>query len=368
VKLKISYILRGFIGLAVIIAAVVAFVGFILAVPKFESGEPTWGVTFSRPQAEAIGLDWQETYEAALKDLGVRKFRLSAYWNVIEPQDDVFDFESMDYQMDKAAEYDADVILSIGRKLPRWPECHTPKWATGLSEREQQKKVLEMLPVVVNRYKSHPALRMWQLENEPLLNFGVCPEEDREFLETEEALIRSLDDHPIMITDSGELNSWLGAAQFGDLVGTTMYRTVFSDRTQKHFFYDYIFPSWGYRLKARYVKLLHSKEVLISELQGEPWGARAFVEMTDEEKYRSFSPDRFRELADFAERTQLPEAYWWGFEYWYWEKEVNGNDAYWRIAREIFKDVEAQEKQSYKTFFEADIYRLASILGITEED
>jgi len=337
--MKISYILRGIIGFAVIVAALVAALGFVLAFPKFESVEPEWGVTFSQPHAEGIGLDWREAYDATLEDLGVKKLRLSAYWNVLEPNDDDFDFNVMDYQMDKAAEHDAKVILSIGRKLPRWPECHTPNWAEGLSEAEQQQKVLEMLPVVIERYKDHPALRMWQLENEPLLTFGECPPEDREFLETEEALVRSLDDHPIMITDSGELNSWLGAAQFGDLVGTTMYRTVFSQRTQKRFIYDYIFPSWGYRLKARYVKLLHNKEVIISELQGEPWGARAFTDMTREEKNASFSPDRFLQLSDFAERTQLPEAYWWGVEYWYWEKEVKGNDEYWDIARDIFSSL-----------------------------
>ena len=175
------------------------------------------------------------------------------------------------------------------------------------------------------------------------MDFGICPPEDRAFYAEEEALLRSLDTgHPILVTDSGELNSWLGAAKFGDIVGTTMYRTVFSERTQDSFVYDYIFPSWGYRLKARYVKLLRNKDVLISELQGEPWGAQPFQHMTQEERLRSFSPERFVDLADFARRTQLPEVYWWGVEYWYWEKEVNNDVQFWDFGEQLFDDAKVQ--------------------------
>lgn len=310
----------------------------LLAFPSPFPKQQHYGVTFSAPHASGIGLNWQQAYDATLQDLGVKRLRLSAYWNVIEPQDNKFDFSTLDYQMDQAAAHEAQVILSVGRKLPRWPECHAPAWARELPENEQQAQVLQMLEVVASRYKDHPALRMWQLENEPLLNFGECPTEDRAFLQQEEVLLRSLDPaHPILITDSGELNSWLGASQYGDILGTTMYRTVFSGKTQDLFHYDYLFPSWLYRLKSRYVWLLRGKDVLISELQGEPWGATSFPEMSKEERLESFSPQRFGQLHRFAARTQLPEAYWWGVEYWYWEKEIHGDSSYWEYAREVFK-------------------------------
>jgi hypothetical protein len=293
-------------------------------------------VSFSAPHAEGIGLSWQETYRALLDDLGVKHVRLSAYWNEIEPSEGAYDFADLDWQMDRAADAGAQVLLGVGRKLPRWPECHEPNWAANMTGLEKQERIVQMISAVTEHYRDHPALSMWQLENEPLLNFGVCPPEDRDFLRREEALLRSLDDtHPILITDSGELNSWLGAAQFGDAVGTTMYRTVFSSRTQKLFSYDYLFPAWAYRAKARMVKVFSGKEVLISELQGEPWGAKPFTQITAEERAESVSPERLRDLADFARRTQLTPAFWWGAEYWYWEK-VNGNSAYWDTARGFF--------------------------------
>lgn len=324
------------VGVLVIVSFVVA-VGVLLAIPSLNSPEQFQGVTFAAPHARGIGLNWQEAYLAVLDDLKVRHLRIPAYWNEIEKEDDQFDFSDLDFQMDEANARGAGVVLAIGRKVPRWPECHIPGWASGLPEESQQEEVLEMLDVVVKRYREHPALKGWQLENEPFLEFGVCPPEDHEFLAAEESLLRSLDStHAIMVTDSGELNSWIPASAYGDLLGTTMYRTVFSERTQDHFYYDYIFPSWGYRLKARYVKLLRGKDVLISELQGEPWGAKPFPDMTEEERLASFSPERFSDLHDFAGRTQLPGAYWWGVEYWYWEKVVHDNPEYWEMAKSLF--------------------------------
>jgi hypothetical protein len=332
---------RAVCAVLLIIAAGAAFVGLLLAFPHPLPAPVVFGVSFSAPYAESIGLDWREAYRALLDDLPVRHLRLSAYWNGVEPEEGRFDFADLDWQMDQAAETGASVVLGVGRKLPRWPECHEPAWVQNKTEAEKQQHILEMLRVVVERYRHHPALARWQLENEPLFDFGVCPPEDRDFLRQEEALLRSLDaEHSILITDSGELISWLGAALFGDMVGTTMYRTVFSSRTQKPFSYDYIFPAWLYRLKARTVKLFSGKDVLISELQGEPWGFKPLPEMTPAERAALLSPERLREMARFAARTQLTPAFWWGAEYWYWEK-VNGNPAYWETARTFFSDFKA---------------------------
>jgi hypothetical protein len=310
----------------------------ILAFPSFLPVNQTIGVTFSAPQATGIGLNWKENYIALLDELHVKHLRLSAYWDSIQPASATsYDFSDLDYQMNEAAKRNAHVVLSIGRKLPRWPECHIPAWAQTRSEVQQQEDVLAMLGVVIDRYKNSSALDSWQLENEPLLSFGICPKADTNFLEKEQAIVREHDSaHKILITDSGELDSWLGAAQYGDVLGTTMYRTVFSNRTKKLFHYDYLFPSWLYRLKAHYIGLLFHKPVIISELQGEPWGTKPYNEMSQAERMQSFSPARFQQLDIFAQRTQLSAAYWWGVEYWYWEKTVNHNSAYWDIAKKIF--------------------------------
>lgn len=330
-------LLKRIAALKLVVVSFFVMLVLLLAWPKPVPTRTTFGVTFSAPQAEWLNKDWKKVYQAILNDLQVKNLRLIAFWDEIEPEPNEYNFENLDYQMNQAAEHNAEVVLAIGRKLPRWPECHQPEWTDSKSEKEIKQQTLKMLTVVVNRYKDHPALSMWQLENEPFLDFGHCPPADPAMLRQEERLVRSLDNkNPILITDSGELNWWIKASSYGDVLGTTMYRTVHSQRTDDFFSYDYIFPAWLYRAKARLVKLVNGKEVIISELQGEPWGAVAFTNMSPEQRLASFSPQRFKQLKDFAQRTQLGEAYWWGVEYWYWEKESNGNDQYWQLARQLF--------------------------------
>lgn len=316
----------------------VIVLGALLAWPSFNVPRQVYGVSFSAPQADWVGPSWRETYDALLDDLGVKRLRLSAYWDQVEPEEGKYDWRDLDYQLDRAAEKGATVILAVGRKLPRWPECHEPDWVRDRTEEEKQKKILEMLYVVVGRYNDHPSLVMWQLENEPLFDFGGCPPADKSFLAREEAVIRALDKrHPIMVTDSGELNWWLGAARYGDVLGTTMYRTVFSNRTHRLFSYDYLFPAWLYRAKARLVGLVRGKDVIIAELQGEPWGAAPYIYMNKFDREEAFPPQRLKAMRRLAKRTQLPAAYWWGAEYWYWEKEANDNPVYWETARGFFR-------------------------------
>src|SRR3989344_8838150 len=92
----------------------------------------TYGVTFSTLQAEQLGLDWQSVYIAMLDDLKVRDIRIPAYWQRVEPKKDTYDWSELDFQITEARARDAHVILAVGRRLPRWPECHIPDWAQKL--------------------------------------------------------------------------------------------------------------------------------------------------------------------------------------------------------------------------------------------
>ena len=98
----------------------------------------TYGMSFNTMYARELGLDWKETYDAIIDDLQVRHLRLSAHWPMIEPIVNVYNFEELDYQIERAEEVGAKVILAVGRRLPRWPECHVPDWTRGLSLKEDK--------------------------------------------------------------------------------------------------------------------------------------------------------------------------------------------------------------------------------------
>lgn len=322
--------------LCLVILACVGAYAALFAWDAPRGREPVWGVSFSAPHARWLGLDADRAYAALLEDLGVRSLRLSAYWNSLEWPNDTWHFEELDRQMDVAARHGATVTLAVGRRLPRWPECHVPDWAQALPEQRQREEILSYLRTIVERYRGHSALRTWQVENEPLLSvFGECPPPDRSFLTREVALVRSLDSrHPILITDSGELSMWMRTSAMGDRLGTTMYRVVWNPLVG-YWRYDRWLPAGFYRLKA-FLAGVTSDRMVIAELQGEPWAPRgALLTMPLSEQRRSMDAARLRAHASFARRTGFGEALFWGAEYWYWLRE-HGDASLWEAARGIF--------------------------------
>ncbi len=323
-----------------IVILAILFIIAIIIFWRLDFSEPShsmvFGVTFSQPQAEYLGLDWQKTYLSILDDLKVKHLRLLAYWDQLEEEEGKFDFSDLDWQVAQARQRSAKIIMTIGRRLPHWPECHTPAWAANLSEKEQQEKILKMLETVVSHYKKQSGVIMWQVDNEPLINwFGQCPPADKEFTKQEIALVKNLDFRPVLITDSGELGWWRPAARLGDYFGTTMYRVVWN-KYIGYWNYKYLFPPAFYQLKA-WLAGVYAPGIIISELQAEPWLRESIEKIPLEEQQHSMDTQKFKEIISFARRTGFSQSYLWGVEYWYWLKEKKGDASLWEAARELWQ-------------------------------
>ena len=325
-KKKILIILILF---AVIISAI-----YFIYTPKRE--DVKYGVTFSKPFAEHLGLDWQETYLALLDDAGVKRVRLSSYWTEIEPERNRYLFQDLDWQIEEAEKRGVKIILSLGQKQPRWPECHIPEWAEKLNKYERQNELIEVMKKTVERYRNKENITAWQVENEPFLAFGECPKLDKNFLDREISLVRSLDSRPIIISDSGELGTWYSAAKRADILGTTLYRIVWNDHLG---YVHYPIASVVYRIKAAIIMYITGVEkIIIVELQAEPWGPKMIIDTPLEEQYKSMSPEQFRENIEYVKKIEFSEAYLWGGEWWYWLKTEKGDDRIWEEAKRVFKN------------------------------
>jgi tetratricopeptide (TPR) repeat protein len=145
------------------------------------------GMTFSTRYAEGLGLDWRETYLALLDEVGVKKMRLPVYWDLVESTKGAYNFSDVDWQIEEASKRGAEVILAVGIKVPRWPECHIPGWV-GESPEARRSGILAFIDTTVNRYKDTGTIVSWQIENEPFLRFGICPPFDVTLLDEEIAL------------------------------------------------------------------------------------------------------------------------------------------------------------------------------------
>lgn len=326
-----------------IISLIILFAVFlILAILflDFSKDDVAWGVTFSSQYAEEeLGLDWQETYLAILDDLQVDRIRLSAYWNQIESIKGSYDFSRLDWQVEQATNRDLKIVLAVGRKLPRWPECHDPGWISNISQQDIQARQLDFISETVNRYRQNGNIIIWQVENEPFLKmFGECPPLDEDFLTKEVELVKSLDYRPVMVTDSGELNSWLNAGSVGgEILGTTLYRVVYN----KWFGYvRWFLPPSFYYFKSLLVKwFTPTSRVLVAELQAEAWHieGKTLPEMEIESQFESLSPDQFRANISFARRAGFDEVYLWGAEWWYWLKSVANEEEIWNEAKMLWQ-------------------------------
>jgi len=316
------------------------FVGF----PKPKEGI-IWGVNFSQKHAKNLGLDWQETYLALFDDLGAKNLKIAAHWDLIESEEGKYNFEDLDWQIQKAEEKGAKLLLVLGMKVPRWPECHLLEWAkiqnskflpTGdLLKGDKNQKLLEYIKEIVNRYKDSPVIWAWQVENEPFFPFGECPEFDKDLFEKEIALVKSLDSkRPVIISESGEFFLWFRAAKYGDIVGVTMYRKVWFGELKNYI--NYPFPAIFYQRRAKLINRIFGKEVICVELQAEPWGPKLLYDLPLEEQEKTMNLEQFRKNIEFAKKTGLKEFYLWGAEWWYWLKEKQNQPEIWQEARKLF--------------------------------
>lgn len=302
--------------------------------------DPQFGLSFSIPYAEYLGFDWKTMYLDMLNDLQPRRLRLMAYWEMIEPEPDLFYLQDVEEMLAEAERQGIEVILVLGHKQPRWPECHHPGWYGELSAEEQTARLFHMLRVAVEHFQKYDSVQMWQIENEPFFEFGPeCPRVDESLARQEVSLVKGLDSRPVILTDSGEKGSWVATANLGaDVFGVTMYRTVHHHRFGYH---KYPLPAWVYRLRAGWLRTFSDVDQIIGvELQAEPWFTGLVSETGLETQFSLMNSKIFRENIEYARKVGFRENYLWGAEWWYWLAHAQNDWGMWEAAKNLLREKE----------------------------
>ena len=324
------------------LAVILVLAGWLFYALKYASNYPPyitlaapdnfWGVTFSKRFASFLNLSWKENYSAILNDLGAKHIRLPIYWQDIEPQEGKFDFSDYDWMLEEGAKKNVKFILVIGRRLPRWPECHVPDWTGNIPESDLRPKIKNLLTAIVTKYKNRSDIVAWQVENEPLLDsFGQCPPGDESWLKEEIALVKNLDQRPVLVTASGELSNWRREAKAGDWFGATLYRVVWSPTMG---YLRWWLPDWFYRLKLQLAGQTLDKSIIV-ELQAEPWAPNSSLEvLSPAEAKKSLDLRQLQANLQYAVNTGFKQAYLWGAEWWYLQK-TRGNPEFWDEIKKL---------------------------------
>ncbi len=206
-----------------------------------------------------------------------------------------------------------------------------------MSWEEQKEEIRVYIREVVERYKDRDVIEYWQVENEPFLEvfaYEHCGDLDTAFLEEEIELVRSLDpDTPILVTDSGNLGTWLEPYRLGDAFGTSLYRYFW---TPDLGMFTSRLPAVFYRFKHNFARLVHgSQPTMIIELSAEPWLVEPIVETPIETQLERMNVERLKETVAFAKTTGFDVQYLWGVEWWYWLKQ-QGYPELWEYARTLY--------------------------------
>lgn len=299
------------------------------------------GVTFIPDYAYSLGVDPEATMDNLL-DIGVRHFRLTSYWSDYERTPGQYDFSQLDWQFQKAEQANAKIILTLGLRQPRWPECHAPEWVNINQPDDQWQPQLENFTrAVIERYKDSPSLESYQLENEYFLKgFGICPEStmSRQRLVDEYNLVKRADPtHPVIIPRSNNaIGLPLGQPQ-PDEFSISIYKRVWDAGVTRRYL-EYPYPAWYYGFLAGLQQKVTGKNMIIGELQAEAWPPRGqtIQETSLAEQNKSLDAKRLENRFQYGRDTGMRQMYLWGAEYWYYRMIKLNDPSLWNVAKQEF--------------------------------
>lgn len=324
-----------------LVVAAVGFTGFMYGVAqwyffKHRNTPVQLGATFIPDYAEHFGLDPVETMDAMIQDLGIRRFRLVSYWKNGEKTQGQYDFSFLDWQMERAQASGSTVSLALGLRQPRWPECHMPEWAKDMPMSEWSPLLNDYIQATVERYRDHPALESYQLENEFFLKaFGECPDFTRERLVEEYNLVKELDlNTPVIVSMS---NNAIGTPLYAptpDEWAISIYKRVWDKTVTKRYF-EYPIPAWYYAFRAGFTEATRGRNVFAHELQAEAWLPDGYNMRTApvEELYKSLNPELLEHRFRYGVATGMKKIDLWGVEWWYYMKEKRNAPELWDVAK-----------------------------------
>lgn len=337
----------------VFLALLIGFTGTSYGVAQWyvhkHSSEPLiLGTTFISDYAGSFGLDPHQTLAAILGDLGMKQVRLVGYWSTIEKTPGTYDFSDLDWQFAMASHYGAKISLAIGLRQPRWPECHIPDWAATEPKHVWQPQLKKFISAVVNRYKTNSALKDYELENEFFLSvFGECKDFDRARLVSEFKMVKQLDpNHHVIVSRS---DNWIGipvGQPTPDEFAISVYKRVW-DATFTHRYFEYPLPAWFYAQLAGYEEILSGKDMIIHELQAEPWtpNGLSITQTSLVEQFKSMNPQRMKSRIAYGEATGMRTIDLWGAEWWYWLKTTKNDPSVWNVVKHAVAEGNVQNQK-----------------------
>jgi hypothetical protein len=152
--------------------------------------------------------------------------------------------------------------------------------------------------------------------------------------------------HPVLISRS---NNWVGiplGAPTPDRFSVSVYKRVWDATLTKRYF-EYPQPAWTYATLAGAEEIVSGRDMVIHELQAEPWPPRGqeIKDTTIDEQFKSMNPERLRDRIEFGKATGMRSLDLWGAEWWYWLKVKDGDPSVWNVVKDAVNQTAAENQK-----------------------
>lgn len=284
------------------------------------------GTTFSQLQCEYLGVDYRACFEQLICDPEYQVIRLCGYWNRIELEPGVYQFDELIELLDGCRAHGKRVVLTVGMKAPRWPEFHIPEFYAELGFESQEFRealfaFLDHVCRVATGYRN--LLSCIQVENEPFHAYDVNGQRTipPQLVFEEVRLIREqLPGITIAVTcglsmtkpfEAQDIRALWYATQVADYIGFNVYVHI-GVAAGRYL----VARGWLYYQLRFYVFALRmiGKRCFVAEAQDEPWEHGSHVHL-DSVEYRSWSEAQSLRLWRSLSRIPFLFVLRWGYEW-----------------------------------------------------
>jgi len=300
-----------------------------------ESGvrELSLGFSFSPSYAEYLGLEPREAYLEILDSFGFEAVRIPVYWDRVH-RPGGYDFSEVEFLVREARRRGMEVVLSLGYRNFRWPECYPPEEIAELPYDVFEEELLGFEREVLALFSRDSSISFWQVENEPFLHFNFkCRFLRPSTLAKSIEQIRYSDklDRPILVTFGGlevlGLPLMWPLVDSADAIGVSFYPRMI-ETVSNLYVEPYLWGSLAPRQIARERAFVEGKgkEYWVIEFQAEPWQSDP----------RTMSPEILKDNWDrMLSWGGADRIFLWGAEWWLKESYA-GRPELFRAAQKTF--------------------------------
>ncbi|HLG91144.1 MAG TPA: hypothetical protein VI336_03255, partial [Candidatus Saccharimonadales bacterium] len=130
-----------------------------------------------------------------------------------------------------------------------------------------------------------------------------------------------------------------------DRFAISVYKRVWDAAITKRYF-EYPLPPWFYAVLAGSEELWSGKDMIIHELQAEPWtpNGKNIPEISVEEQFKSMNAERMKKRIEYGKDTGMRTIDLWGAEWWYWLKVKKGDPSVWNVVKAAVAQAEVENQ------------------------